>query len=132
MTTTISPHDTGDIPVGEATRNLAPFVAGLPPALRRPDASGEFPIVEPTAPARLVGAEELARLAAGETLILPDDATLVPLRQAVPTVYQRPAPMWHVGRHRKADPVWAWAAIRIGSFLLVAATATIVAIAVVR
>lgn len=30
---------------GQATRNLAPYEAGLPPAFRRPDATGEFPMV---------------------------------------------------------------------------------------
>lgn len=42
MTTTLSPHDTGDIPVGDHTRNLAPFLIGRP-ALRRPPTTGEFP-----------------------------------------------------------------------------------------
>lgn len=29
---------------GENTRNLAPYLADLPPALRRPDATGENPV----------------------------------------------------------------------------------------
>lgn len=45
MTSTLSPHDTGDI-VGEGTRNLAPFVIQRP-ALRRSDATGEFPQYAP-------------------------------------------------------------------------------------
>jgi hypothetical protein len=48
MSTLTAEFDTGEIrpPVGEHTRNLAPFVIG-PPAFRRPDVTGEIPIVRP-------------------------------------------------------------------------------------
>lgn len=43
----VDDFDTGEIPrlVGEETVNLPPFTI-LPPDLRRPDATGEIPIVE--------------------------------------------------------------------------------------
>jgi hypothetical protein len=45
--TLLKPEDTGEIrrDPGKQTMNLAPYAAGLPPALRRPDASGEIPLV---------------------------------------------------------------------------------------
>ena len=45
---TLADCDTGEIQplVGERTVNLAPFVIG-PPAFRRPDVTGELPIVRP-------------------------------------------------------------------------------------
>jgi hypothetical protein len=42
----LKPEDTGEIRRDPGkTMNLAPYAAGLPPALRRPDASGEIPRV---------------------------------------------------------------------------------------
>lgn len=35
--------------LGESTLNLAPYLADLPPALRRPDATGEIPTSPPQA-----------------------------------------------------------------------------------
>lgn len=50
------PSDTGEIPridpVGEGTRNLAPYVHGLPPALRRPTAA--LPIYIPQGACRRI------------------------------------------------------------------------------
>ncbi|HEV8559886.1 MAG TPA: hypothetical protein VGR06_26400 [Actinophytocola sp.] len=43
-TTYADDYDTGEIRAGEQTVNLAPFTI-LPPALRRPDATGEIPAV---------------------------------------------------------------------------------------
>jgi hypothetical protein len=49
-TTYADDFDTGEIEiprqVGEQTLNLAPFIVG-PPDLRRPDATGEIPVVRP-------------------------------------------------------------------------------------
>jgi len=49
MTQTLSPNDTGEIQIntdrGMATQNLAPYAEGLPPAFRRPGATGEQPIL---------------------------------------------------------------------------------------
>lgn len=47
MTQTMSPEDTGEIKTdpGMATQNLAPYAAGLPPAMRRPGATGELPLL---------------------------------------------------------------------------------------
>jgi hypothetical protein len=94
MTTTISPHDTGD--VGARTQNIAPFIEGLPPALRRPDATGEHPILAP------VGVDELNRLSAGETLVL--DAGVTPAEQPVPSVPREPVPTVYERRLLKAAP----------------------------
>jgi hypothetical protein len=46
--TITSIYDTGEIPapVGERTANLAPY-GFLPPAMRRPDATEEIPVVRP-------------------------------------------------------------------------------------
>lgn len=44
----LKPEDTGEIPrtdPGQKTMNLAPYAAGLPPAMRRPEATGEIPLV---------------------------------------------------------------------------------------
>lgn len=128
MTSTISPRASDD--VGARTINMVPFTDGLPPRMRRPDASGEFPIVPvvPGVQTRLIGPEELARLANGPTLILPADAIPVSLlRQAAP-----PAPPRYVGKRRKGDPPWAWALVHAGTFLLGVAVTAIAAIGVVR
>lgn len=47
---TRDPNDTGEIPradPGQTTCNLAPYEADLPPVLRRPDVTGEFPAYHP-------------------------------------------------------------------------------------
>lgn len=104
MTSTIDRRE-----VGEGTQNLT-YVLN-PPALRRPDASGEFPIIRP------VGIDKLAELSAGETLVLPLDAELPPPHLAVPTVYapssHRARPRWYRSRHRRAS-LWSWPHVLIG------------------
>jgi hypothetical protein len=127
MTSTVSRE------VGEGTQNLT-YVLN-PPALRRPDASGEFPIIQPGGPVgpnadhtfrladdetliRPVGVEELARLSANETLVLPVDAVPHTPRHAAPTVYPQPEeerPWRYRGKRREADPPWAWALIGAGA-----------------
>jgi len=115
MTSTISPRDVDDVGVG--TQDLTTY-ATRPPVLRRPDATGELPIYRPA------GVEELARLSAGETLILPTDAPAHTPRHAVPAVYPQPEedapqpdgrPDGYQSRHRAADPPWAWALVGAGA-----------------
>lgn len=147
MTTSLSPHNTGDIRLGEGTRDLTYLTQR--PALRRADASGEFPFYQPSGTVTidgqsipiadtgaLVGVAELARLAAGETLVLPLDAPPSVPRHAAPTVYQ-PAisevrkPFMGRGSRRKADPPWTWALIGAGMLLLgEALAAAVIALAV--
>jgi hypothetical protein len=93
MTQTIEP--------GQGTRNLTYRIG--PPAFRRPDATGELPMLfHPGGPA---GAAELARLAIGETLILPTGAQPAPARPAVATVYGE-RPEGYQSRHRRPAPSW--------------------------
>jgi hypothetical protein len=126
MTDLLSPIDTGEIATGDRTQNLAPFIAGLRPALRRPDVSGEHPIYQP----KTIGVvDEPTRLAAGETLVLPVDATPVVPRPPVPAVYlpapfEVPPPRYR-GEHRKADPAWAWALIGAGLLVVGEAVAAL-------
>jgi len=105
--------------VGAETQNLT-YVLN-PPALRRPDASGEFPIIT-----RPVGIDKLAELSAGETLVLPLDAEPHTPRHAASTVYPQPEaqqpeaqqeerPWRYRGKRREADPPWAWALIGAGA-----------------
>lgn len=129
MTHTLSPEDTGDIELGTRDLSELAYLIRRPSPYRRPDATGEQPIYQPKTiaivgeiPTRLVGAEELARLSAGETLILPTDATPAPPRHAVPTVYTRPEdgspPRRYRGTRRAARrqwPLWALATALFGS-----------------
>jgi hypothetical protein len=100
--------------VGEGTRNLT-YVLN-PPALRRPDASGEFPIIRP------VGIDKLAELSAGETLVLPLDAEPHTPRHAASTVYPQPEeeeqderPDRYRGTHRATGEPWKSALIGAGA-----------------
>lgn len=117
MDTTTSPD------IGAGTQNLTYLIQ--PPALRRPDVSGEFPVYNPNT----IGiVDELHRLSAGETLILPVGATPALARHAAPTVY-RPAqqeeerPEGYQARHRAANPPWAWVLIGAGAVLAAQAAA---------
>lgn len=130
--------------IGSRTVYIAPYVDGMRPP-RRPDASGEFPIITGTRPA---GADELARLAAGETLVLPLDAAPMPRHAAAPTVYQpstptvrRPAPtdvrkpVMGRGRHRAPRSPWRLALYGAAALLvgeLLAGLFTLAASAAVR
>lgn len=143
MTSTISPDDTG-------THNLSHYLRA--DRCRRPDSTGEMPVYEPTTIGIVAGAagladvetaillrgsEELARLALGETLILPVGAQPAPPRHAAPTVYlPGPAvslaevlpqpdvrPPGYRGTRRKSDPPWAWALIGAGTVLAAQAVA---------
>jgi hypothetical protein len=146
MTSTLSPNDTGDIRLGEGTRDLTYLTQR--PALRRPEASGEFPFYRPggvvtvdgqqipiAETSTLVGVAELARLAAGETLVLPLGAPPSVPRHAAPTVY-RPdpdrRPDKYRGRRRKAGPWWGWLLVGAGSTLVLQSAALLAALAVVR
>lgn len=118
MDTTIS----GCPDIGNGTRNLTYTIN--PPALRRSDASGEFPVYNP---ATIGIVDELHRLSAGETLVLPVGATPALARHAAPTVYrptqQEDRPEGYQARHRAANPPWAWVLIGAGTVLAAQAVA---------
>jgi hypothetical protein len=120
MTSTISNTDT-------TTRDVSTYRTH-PPVLRRPDATGELPLYRP------VGVAELARLSAGETLVLPVDAVPSVPRHAAPTVYQ-PAqpevvkPLFGRGRHR-VMPVWPLLLAVAAGVLMIAAQAGLLVVAV--
>lgn len=96
MTVTTSPNDTGEIAVGEKTRDLSLHAVGIP---------------------------ELNRLAAGETVVLgqPPVTALPPADQPA-----SPVPPRYRGGHRKGDPAWTWALIGAGSVLAVEAVIALV------
>jgi hypothetical protein len=130
MTSTITPEDTGD--VGARTINIAPYIDGMRP-VRRPDASGEWPIITGTRP---VGAAELARLAA-TTLILPDGPALPPALPAAQTVVVSESlrEKNYRGRHRAGRSPWRWALAGAGTLLvgqLLALACTVALSAAVR
>lgn len=128
--------DSGEIPaVGEGTRDLTALADLIrrPSPFRRPDATGEQPIYKPGGTVTiggqqirlaetetLVGIAELARLAAGETLVLPLDAPPSVPRDAVPAVYP-PAPAEpeerpddYRARHRAAVVLPPWMVAVLG------------------
>lgn len=119
MTDLLSPESTGEISTldhhdTDRTRNLTGFLGEG--RLRRPDATGEHPIYIPQTIARV---DEPTRLATGETLVLPVDATPVVPRPAAPTVYLPlvgASPPRYRGEHRREDPPWLWALV--GAVLL--------------
>lgn len=89
MTSTLSPHNTGDIRLGDGTRDLT-YLIQRP--VRRPDATGEQPIYQPATIGIMPGAAGLAdvdteilvravepsRIISDELLTLPVDATPAP------------------------------------------------------
>ncbi len=65
--TTLDPADTGEIPAGHATKNMAPFIAGLGPALRRPTA--EHQLLKPVGILKPENTAEAERAAADTAII---------------------------------------------------------------
>lgn len=131
MTSTLSPYDTGDIRLGDRTRDLTYL---LRPPVRRPEAeatrTGEWPLYEPQTFAVVDGAAELARLSAGETLVLPVGVT--PAEQ--PPAEQTRPPRYR-GRRRMVEPLdprWAWVSIGFGGMAVLEAVVLLVALAVTR
>jgi hypothetical protein len=117
------PDDTGEIPrpvgektlrlVGEGTQNLAPYVNGLPPALRRPTVT--LPIYVPIGGCRTVVPNDEDFVRPGQ----PAAPAPEPTPEPKPTVDDRalsdgedviwsyaPAPR-HIGRHRRPSR-WDW------------------------
>jgi hypothetical protein len=108
-----------------------------PPALRRPDATGEHPVYRPGGLVdRPAGLAELARLSAGETLVLPVEAVPYPAPPVIAAVY--PArhaalperPDGYRGRRRRPVPGWAMLLIGAGVILIAEATSALTMIAV--
>jgi len=87
MTSTLSPSDTGDIRLGEGTRDLTCLTQR--PALRRADASGEFPFYQP----QTIGdVDVMARAALEATLV---HAFPLPPLDSLPEAVRRPAASLH-------------------------------------
>ncbi len=124
MTSTISPHDTGEIAVDESTdvaslshhdtdrtRNLTGYLSEG--RLRRPDSTGEFPIYQP----------ETFAIVDAEPAPDPAPAAVEPAQ---------PEPVRYRGEHRREDPPWLWALVGAGTVLVgeaLAAGAVVLAVA---
>jgi hypothetical protein len=148
LTHELPPEDTGEIRgragLGdESTRNLGPYVAGLPPALRRPDANdtGEIRIpatigvvdqavAQPVAPLERVAVldDELRPSAPGP---LPSPLPAPPPAPPRPSV-ERPSTRARPGRHRVARARVRWALTGAGLTLLVEAVLLLAFLAVAR
>jgi hypothetical protein len=126
------PNDTGDIPavgektvriVGEGTQNLAPYVHGLPPALRRPTAS--LPIYLPAAGCRRIVPND-EDFETGPTQPAPQPVP-APGPPPTPVVDDRPRSggeevVWgyadpadkYLGRHRRPSR-WDWLTVPLSA-----------------
>ncbi len=120
---------------GDHTRNLTYLTQR--PNLRRPDASGEFPLYRP---ASFGDVDRMARAALEATLVLP---TPTPPLDSLPDAVRRPAPSVHAAEPlypprppgyrgarrmvepkapRAAVPGWAWLLVLVGASLISQAT----------
>jgi len=127
MTSTFDPEAT-TVDVLDRTRNLAPFQI-QPPALRRSDVSGEFPLYQPGT----IAVVDQPRAALEATLVheaplLPLDSLPAEVRSPAPSVYagEQARPVPYRSKHRKAASPW-WREAR-GAGLLAAVLLLVLAV----
>jgi hypothetical protein len=126
MTSTLSPSDTGDIAVGERTKNLSAIahLIARPAPFRRPDATGEIPVYNPKTIAVVDAVTEVMPVPAPPFPTVADEAgwcaaeNAGPFAEVVPQPFEVAPPRYR-GDHRKADPWWALMLIGAGLLALV-------------
>jgi hypothetical protein len=115
--TLLKPDDTGEIRLrdpGQTTMNLAPYAAGLPPVLRRPDATTELPIIDGGCRTVVPNDEDFTTAPAEPPKLPPppppapqvDDRPLAVVEEiiwAAAALHPRDMPVAYVGRHRKPE-----------------------------